>query len=81
MTNLVKELHEITDHSVFTYPDEIIVELRGETTDGEFAAITYQFEPVQSGTERLKPRDSIDDDYEDAVRDVLVEAGYELTAP
>lgn len=77
---MVKELQEITDHSVFTYPDEVIVELRGETADGEFTVITYQFEPVQSDTERVRPRDSVNGGYEDTVRDVLAEAGFELTA-
>lgn len=78
---MVEELQEITDHSVFTYPNEIIVELRGRTADGEFTAITYQFEPIQSEMERIKPRDSIDDRHEDAIRDVLAGAGYEFTAP
>lgn len=78
---MVEELQEITGHSVFTYPNEIIVELCGKTADREFTAITYQFEPIQPETEQIKPRDSIDESHRDAVSDILDEAGYELAAP
>ena len=75
---MVKELHEITDYSVFTYPNEIIVELRGQTTDGKFTAISYQFELTSSDAKRVQPRDSVDEDHEGTIYDALSEAGYEL---
>lgn len=78
--NMAKELHEITDYSVFTYPNEIIVELWGQTADGEFTTISYQFELTSSGTKRVQPRDPVDDAHEDTIYDALSEAGYELVS-
>lgn len=77
---VVNDLGEITDHSVYTYPDEILVELRGQTPEGEFTAITYQFEPAESNPEAVQPREPIDDADEEALVEILAEAGYELTA-
>lgn len=77
--DVVNNLQEMTDHAVFAYSDEIIVELRGQTADGEFTAITYQFKPVQTDAERVQPHDSIDSAYEETVGNILAKAGYKLT--
>ncbi|QCS44632.1 hypothetical protein [Natrinema versiforme] len=74
----MKEIHEVTGHSVFTYPSEIVVELRGQTIDEEFTSITYQFEPIRSGSEQVQPREPIDDSHRNIVDNALAEAGYEL---
>lgn len=76
----MKESGEINDYSVFTYPDEIIVELRGRTAEGEFITITYQFKHAQTDTETVQPRDSIDSSHEETICEILAEAGYELSA-
>lgn len=74
----VTEFRKISDHSVFTYPNEVTVELRGETNDGEFAAITYHLEPAEQDTNRVRPRDPIDRNHAEPIREALTNAGYKL---
>jgi hypothetical protein len=76
---VAEELTEITDDSVFTFPDEILVELRGRTTDGEFVTHTYQFEPVLGTDKQVEPRGQINSAHEEALREILADAGYTLT--
>lgn len=75
---MTAELTEITDHSVFSHPNEIMVELRGYTAEGEFTAITYQFEPTGDEESQVRARGSIERAHEGTVRDVLTDAGYTL---
>lgn len=72
---------EISAHSVFTYADEITVELRGRTADGEFAVLTYQFEPAADDETRVRPRGSTSGVPEETLREILDDAGYTLTEP
>ena len=74
-------MHEVTSHSVYTYPEEIIVELRGQTADGEFTAISYQFEPTSPEAKQVQPRESVDDVHKDVIREALAESDYELASP
>ena len=69
-------LTEITTHSVFTYSNEVVVEIHGYTADGEFTAITYQFSPTETDEMQLKPRGPIDSAHEDEVQTILAEKGY-----
>lgn len=72
------ELTEITNHSVFTYTNEIIIELRGYTAEGEFTVVTYQFEPIEQEGSHVQPREPLDGPHEEHLQDVLTDAGYTL---
>lgn len=71
-------MNEVTDYSVFAYLDEIIVELRGRTAEGEFTSVTYQFELTRVGEDRVRPCDTIDSAHEDTIDVAVSEAGYEI---
>ena len=70
------DLTEITNHSVFTYLTEVVVEIHGYTADGEFTAITYQFSPTETDETQLQPRKPIDNTHEEDVQSILADQGY-----
>ncbi|MFC6823780.1 hypothetical protein [Halopelagius fulvigenes] len=69
-------LTEITNCSVFSYSNEVLVEVHGYTEDGEFTAITYQFSPTETDEMQLQPRGQIDSAHEDEIQNILAEKGY-----
>ena len=69
---------DVTNAKLFDYQREVVVELHGETADGEFDVVSYRFrqDPDEDGL--LQFQGSFEGAHEDAVRDELDRQGYAL---
>ncbi|MFC7138737.1 hypothetical protein ACFQMA_02660 [Halosimplex aquaticum] len=65
---------DVENARVFDYRRDVIVELHGETPDGEFEAVTYVFrdDPDDAGLQSPE----IDEAHEAIVYDALADADY-----
>ncbi len=68
---------DVENVRVFDYQRNVIVELHGETAEGEFDAVSYVFRD-DSGDAGLRPPE-IADAHEAAVYEALDDAGYTIT--
>lgn len=69
---------DIENAQVFDYQRDVIVELHGETPNGEFEAVSYVFrDDPDEEAERLQSPE-IDDAHEDAVYEALADTDYEI---
>lgn len=69
---------DITDTSVYEYPDKVLVEVIGSDEFGEVAAITYPFS-YDDGGEAVSANQPIDDGHVELAREALTERGYRVT--
>lgn len=66
----------ITNCSVYTFSDELIVELTGEDEDGIIVALSYQFEYEHDRT-TVQPKQPVDPEHASYVQDGLDDHGYD----
>lgn len=69
---------EVTNTRVFDYRREVVVELHGRTSAGEFEVISYALTPDSDEETRLHSSEMVESTHEDRVRDTLDEEGYTL---
>lgn len=69
---------DMSDATVYEYPDEVIVEVIGSDEFGEIAAITYQFSYVDGSGQAVAAKHSIDDAHDEVAEAALTERGYRL---
>ncbi|WP_436926644.1 hypothetical protein [Halosimplex amylolyticum] len=69
---------DVENVRVFDYRRDVIVELHGETPDGEFDAVSYVFREDPDDETGLRSPE-IEADHEAAVHEALDEADYTLT--
>lgn len=69
------ERTRITGRSVYTYADELIVELTGVDADGDFVVISFQFD-YSEASETVTPKGPVERPYRTEVRRGLTEAGF-----
>jgi hypothetical protein len=65
----------IENTRVFDYSQEVIVELHGQTPDGEFEAVSYTFRVDPDVKRELQPPE-IDAAHQEAVWETLAETDY-----
>lgn len=68
----------ITGRSVYTYADELIVELTGVDADGDLVALSFQFE-YSEASETVTAKGPVDRAYRSEVSRGLADAGYSWT--
>lgn len=65
----------ITNCSVYTFADELIVELTGEDEDGIITALSYQFD-YEPGCADVQAKGSVDPEYVQYVHEGLEDQGF-----
>lgn len=68
---------DVENTKVFDYQQEVIVELHGQTPEGEFEAVSYAFRVVSDGEEGLRPAE-VDAEHEEVVKEALAETDYSV---
>lgn len=75
-------MEEITDISVITFGDELLVEILGTDEDGEITVLTYEFEFADSGDSQVvHPKQGIESAYREVIEDALKENEIRLENP
>lgn len=70
---------EVSNTKVFDYQREVIVELHGRTTSGEFEVVSYAFRQDPGGEAGLQPRATeIASAHEELVQEALAEADHTI---
>lgn len=70
---------DITDTSVYEYPDKVLVEVIGSDEYGEVAAITYPFSYDDDARDEVSANQPIEDGHLDLAKEALAERGYRVT--
>lgn len=70
-------MQNATDTEVYKYKSEVVVEIRGVDSDGDFTVTSYQFSVPEDGSS-VQPKGVFETQYVDKIETVLEDAGYIL---
>jgi len=70
-------MEEVTDTKLYAYSTEVIVEVMGVDSQGDFAIVSYQFDYDDDET-TVRAKEDVDPQHESHVEIALNEAGYTL---
>lgn len=70
-------MEDVTDTEAYKYGSEVVVEIRGLDTDGDFDVISYQFS-IKSDESTVQPKGEFNPQYKNDIKTALGDAGYTL---
>ena len=69
-------MEHVSSVNIHGFPDHVLVELLGETADGEIAVRSFDLPRVDGETDRLRARPISETEYRDMIDQRLSAAGY-----
>ena len=70
-------MEKVTDTEIFKYESEVVVELRGVDTDGDFTVTSYQFSVNADGS-TVQAKGAFEPRFKNDIKTALEDAGYVL---
>lgn len=71
-------MEEVNDTSLYKYTSEVIVEITGVDSNGEFATVSYQF-AFDDKESVVRPKGDVDPQHKHRIEATLNDADYTLT--
>lgn len=70
-------MENVTDTEIYKYKSEVVVEIRGVDSDGNFTVTSYRFSENVDGS-TVQPKGEFEAQYKGEIETALEDAGYIL---